>query len=190
MDWRTPLFASGTVQYPVCLVGNAVFLYSSPHRCLWRKQGLLQPLLRARAASGDIGRKAQAVEKFTAAQIFAQPVVPVWVSPIFHDDVRPDAVQYIPGIYGSSALPNRDAPVGVQAALAVGGRQLCGSMDRAVCLWLFWRDAHLHRIGTHNNGTVSSQILVRLLPYGNYDAGYLQIKEWKEGQKPWRIRQK
>ena len=74
------------------MAGDAVFLYSS-FRCHIRwQQSLLQPLLRAWPAFRSVGRKTEIVKERTAAQIFAQPVVPVWIPGLFYDNVRFDVV--------------------------------------------------------------------------------------------------
>lgn len=70
LDCRAVLSVFGLVQYSICLVGNAVFLYSAACRHIWRQQSLLQPLLRARAALRPAGRKIEAVQKCGAAKVF------------------------------------------------------------------------------------------------------------------------
>lgn len=178
----------GAFQYPVRMAGDAVFLYTFARFHIRRQQSLLQSLLRTRAAFGPAGGKAEAVEERAASKIFAQPLVPVWLPDVLHDYVRIDAVQYLSGIYRRAPFQERNASLGVQAPMAVGGCELCGSMDRTVRFWLFWSDAYLYSPGTSDNGIVPAPFLVRVLPNGDDDPGNLQAKEWKEGKGIWKNR--
>ena len=180
----------GAVQYPVRMAGDAVFLYPAVRRHFRRQQSLLQPLLRARPAFQPAGRKAEIVPEHPAAQVSAQPVVPLWFFNLLYGDVRPDAVQHLPGIYRRAPFADGDASVGIQAPVAVGGREFCGPVDRAVCLRLFRRYAHLDGAGPFDNGIVPAPVVVRILPDGNHDPGNLQIKERKEGKGIWKNRQR
>ena len=109
---------------------------------------------------------------------------------LLYGDVRPDAVQHLPGIYRRAPFADGDASVGIQAPVAVGGREFCGPVDRAVCLRLFRRYAHLDGAGPFDNGIVPAPVVVRILPDGNHDPGNLQIKERKEGKGIWKNRQR
>ena len=190
LDRRAVLPVFGAVQYPVRMAGDAVFLYPAVRRHFRRQQSLLQPLLRARPAFQPAGRKAEIVPEHPAAQVSAQPVVPLWFFNLLYGDVRPDAVQHLPGIYRRAPFADGDASVGIQAPVAVGGREFCGPVDRAVCLRLFRRYAHLDGAGPFDNGIVPAPVVVRILPDGNHDPGNLQIKERKEGKGIWKNRQR
>ena len=115
------------------------------------------------------GRKAEIVPEHPAAQASAQPVVPLWFFNLLYGDVRPDAVQHLPGIYRRAPFADGDASVGVQAPVAVGGHEFCGPVDRAVCLRLFRRYAHLDGAGPFDKGIVPAPVVVRILPDGNHD---------------------
>ncbi len=93
-------------------------------------------------------------------------------------------------VFTGAPLSNCDASVGVQTPLAVGGCKLCVSMDRPVCLWIFWGYADFHRFGPCDNGVVPATVLVCVLPHGDDDPGNLQIEEWKEGKRIWKNRQR
>lgn len=67
---------------------------------------------------------------------------------------------------------------------------LAAPLGCAVCIWFFQCHAHFHRAGDRHNGVVPSQILVRLLPDGNHDAGNLRTKKQKEGKSLWKNRPK
>ena len=180
----------GLVQYSICLVGNAVFLYSAACRHIWRQQSLLQPLLRARAALRPAGRKIEAVQKCGAAKVFEKPVVPLWFPGVFHGYVRSNAVQYLSSVYRCSTFADGDASVGIQTSVAVGECELRDTVDRAICFWIFRRYADLDRSGLGDNGVVPPKIVVYILPHGDDDAGHLQIEEWKEGKRIWKPRQR
>ena len=137
-----------------------------------------------------LGEKLKLSRNTPAAQVSAQPVVPLWFFNLLYGDVRPDAVQHLPGIYRRAPFADGDASVGIQAPVAVGGREFCGPVDRAVCLRLFRRYAHLDGAGPFDNGIVPAPVVVRILPDGNHDPGNLQIKERKEGKGIWKNRQR
>ena len=172
------------------MAGDAVFLYPAFCRHLRRQQSLLQPLLRARPAFGPAGRKTEIIQERSAAQVFAQPLVPLWISHLLYDHVRSDAFQHLSGVYGRASLSNCDASVGVQTPVAVGGCKFCGPVDRPVCLWIFWGYADFHHFGPCDNGLIPATVLVRVLPHGDDDPGNLQIEEWKEVKRIWKNRQR
>ena len=182
MDRRAVLPVFGAVQYPVRMAGDAVFLYPAVRRHFRRQQSLLQPLLRARPAFQPAGRKAEIVPEHPAAQASAQPVVPLWFFNLLYGDVRPDAVQHLPGIYRRAPFADGDASVGVQAPVAVGGREFCGPVDRAVCLRLFRRYAHLDGAGPFDNGIVPARSWCVYCPMGTMTQGICKLRNGKKAK--------
>ena len=61
----------------------------------------------------------------------------------------------------------------VQTALAMAGRERSFALVRAICVRLFRHNADLDDTWINDNGIVSSALMVRLLPDGNDDTGYL-----------------
>ena len=61
----------------------------------------------------------------------------------------------------------------------MGGSGDGRAVGHSVCLWLFWSDADVNGAGAGDNGVVSAEVMVCLLPDGNDDAGNLRFKKQK-----------
>ena len=146
----------------------------------------MQPLLRARTATGTVGRKTEAFPKRPSAEVFAQPLVPLRVSCFFHDHVWFDAVQHIQGVHRRAAAADCHAALGIQAALAMGRGRYGLPVDRTIRFWILQRYAHLYRTRFCDHGPVPAKVLVCVLPHGDDDAGDLYPQTRKRGGCTWK----
>ena len=59
--------------------------------------------------------------------------------------------------------------MGIQTAVELDEYLFCNTVDRSVCVWVLWSDAHFNRDWTRYNDHFETQDMVRVLSYGNDD---------------------
>lgn len=169
----------GIFQYPFCMAGTPLLFYTAFHSDYKRQQSLLQQILRQRATVFPCRRKVRTVPEKGYSKMDEVSIFPVWIFNLFLCDVFPHAVEHPAGIRRRKKSQNcSNTAVDVQATLALGlPRHAVFWRDRTVCFRLLQRDAYLHRARIPYHGVIQTPLLVRVLPYGNHDAAYLQSQK-------------
>ena len=166
-------------QYPVCMAGTSLLLYTASHSGRKRQQGLLQQVLRQGTALFPGRRQVRAVPSKGHTRMDEVKVLPLWISDLFLRNVFPHAVEHLAGIRRrQGSRHGRDTAVDVQAPVALGlSRHPVFRRRHAVCLWLLQCDAHIHRAGIPYHGLIQAPLLVRVLSYGYDDTADLPGKK-------------
>lgn len=100
-------------------------------------------------------------------------VVSLWIPDLFYDDVWTDDLQYDSCFCGCKSARSGNVAVGFQAAVALGESDVRYTVGYTVLIRFLRRDVDSHGVGAYNDDHIQATLMVRVLPYGNNDAGHL-----------------
>lgn len=103
---------------------------------------------------------------------------PIWIFSFFLYHVFPYAVEHLVSVFRRKKSGRRSyTAVDFPASVALGlSRHPVFGRRGAVRFRLLQCNAYLHRTGIFYHDIIQAPLLVRVLPYGNNDAAYLQGK--------------
>ena len=160
-------------EYPLCMAGNDMLHCTACYFYRLGKQGILQQILRPRAALLHAWRTFRTVTEKGYAEMDEVQVLPLRISHILLYHVFHNALEYLSCIRRSaSSRAENQAAVGIQSTVALGlSRDSVLRRCGTVRIRILQHNAHIYHTWLCDYDALQAALMVCLLSYGNHDAG-------------------